>query len=373
MSDMSNGSGNPETDKTTIEETMSAIYDKAVSADDTASAPAASLPEGAGLPSAEHEGEPPASSSSPDRLRGPDGKFIEKTKAAVAPKEAAPVETNPAPQTAEPQPTVSAPTSWAADKRALLDKADPALREYIALREKQQIEGVAKLKTEYEGKLGTLAPIAEALRPVEARLKVNNIHPAQYVANLAAADEALRTNPLQAIQEVARMYGIDLGQLQTGAQQAQAYVDPNQAALYQRLGQVETFLQQQQRMQHEAEAAQLNSTIEAFKSDPKNVHFETVRPIMSRLLKAEQATSLQDAYEQAIKLHPEVYAQVTQAQRAAEEETRKQEAARRAAEAKRSASVNVATKGTVGASPSTPKSMEDTIRQVADRIYNSAA
>lgn len=372
MSDVLNGAGNPDADKPTFEETMSAVYDKAHAADKTESVPAVSLAEGAGLPSAEHDGEPPASSSASDRLRGPDGKFIEKTKTDAAPKEAAPVETNPAPQTAEPQPSVSAPTSWAADKRALLDKADPALREYIALREKQQIEGVAKLKTEYEGKLGTLAPIAEALRPVEARLKVNNIHPAQYVANLAAADEALRTNPMQAIQEVARMYGIDLGQLQTGAQQAQTYVDPNQAALQQRLGQLESYLQQQQRMQHEAEASQLNARIEAFKNDPKNVHFEAVKPHMAKLIQAGLATDLPDAYEQAVKLHPEISAKVAQDQRAAEEAARKQEAERKAAEAKRAASVNVATKGTLGASPSKPKSIDDSLREVADRIYSAA-
>ena len=372
MSDVLNGAGNPAAEDTSFEKTMSDAYDKAMASDVTASVPAASLPEGAGLPSAEHDGEPPASSSASDRLRGPDGKFVEKPKTEVAPR-AAPVETNPAAQTAEPQPSVSAPTSWAADKRALLDKADPALREYIALREKQQIEGVAKLKTEYEGKLGTLAPIAEALRPVEARLKVNNIHPAQYVSQLAAADEALRTDPHRAIVEVARMYGIDLGQLQTGGNQGQqAYVDPNQAALQQRLGQLEGYLQQQQRIQHEQETAQLNARIEAFKNDPKNAHFEAVKPYMAKLIQAGMATDLPDAYEQAVKLHPEVYAKVTQDQRAQEEATRKQEAERRATEAKRAASVNVATKGTIGASPSTPKSLEDTMRQIADRIYSAA-
>jgi len=372
MTDVLSGAGNPEADKPSFEETMSAAYDKAM-ADDTASAPAAPLPEGAGLPSAEHDGEPPASSSASDRLRGPDGKFVEKPKTETAPKEAAPVETDTAATPPAEQPTTKPlPATWSADKRALLEKADPALRDYITLREDQMREGVAKLKTEYEGKLGMLAPIAQALRPVEARLKVNNIHPAQYVANLAAADEALRTNPMQAIQEVARMYGIDLGQLQTGAQQAQAYVDPNQAALQQRLGQLESYLQQQQRMQNEAESSQLAARIEAFKNDPKSVHFETVKPHMAKLIRAGLATDLPDAYEQAVKLHPEVYAQVTQAQRAQEEAARKQEAERKAQEAKRQASVNVATKGTIGASPTTPKSLEDTMRQVADRLYSAA-
>ena len=116
----------------------------------------------------------------------------------------------------------------------------------------------------------------------------------------------------------------------------------------------------------------MTAQIDAFKSDPQNIHFETVRPLMAKLVRDGYAKDLQDAYKQAIKLHPEVSAKVQQDERAAEEATRKQEAERRAAEAKRAASVNVATKGTIGASPTTPKSLEDTMRQVADRIYSAA-
>ena len=373
MSDVLNGTGNPGAEANSFEKTMSDAYDKAMASDVPESAPDVSLAEGAGLPSAEPEGEPPASSPSSGRLRGPDGKFIDKPKTDVAPKEAAPVETPPAAQTAETTADLSPPASWSAEMRPVFAKLDRKTQDYILTRDRQGSEGVAKLKTEYEGQLSTLRPIAEALRPVEARLKVNNIHPAQYVANLAAADEALRTNPMQAIQEVARMYGIDLGQLQTGGQQSQqAYMDPTQAALQQRLGQLEGYLQQQQRMQHEAEASQLNARIEAFKNDPKNAHFEAVRPYMAKLVQAGMASDLADAYEQAVKLHPEVSAKVAQDQRAAEDATRKQEAERKATEAKRAASVNVATKGTIGASPTTPKSLEDTMRQVADRIYSAA-
>jgi hypothetical protein len=314
-------------------------------------------------------------------LRGPDGKFIEKTKTDVAPKEAAPVETNPAPQTAEPQPTVSAPTSWAADKRALLDKADPALRDYVALREKQQQDGVAKLKAEYEGRLGNLAPIAEALRPVEARLRVNNIHPAQYVSNLAAADEALRTNPLQAIQEVARMYGIDLGQLQTGGQQGyQAPLDPNLAALQQRLEQTERFLNSRIQAEQQEKQTHILSVIERFKSDPTNEHYEAVEADMLHEVAHIKNTRpdlspdqvLKEAYDRAVHANPETRAKVFAAQQTAQEAARKAEAEKKASEARRVAQTNVATRGTVGASPSTPKSMEETIRQAADRIYSAA-
>lgn len=377
MTDVSNGGATTPAEKPSIEETMAAVFDKANAAE--ASAPVDPLPEGAGLPSAEVDSEPPASSSSSDRLRGPDGKFIPKTEAA--PKvEAAPVEQNPAPTKAEPQP-VSAPTSWAADKRVLLEKADPALRDYVALREKQQQEGVAKLKAEYEGKLGTLAPIAEALRPVEARLKVNNIHPAQYVSNLAAADEALRTNPQQAIREIARMYGIDLGSVQAGAHQGQQpMIDPNLAALQQRLEQTERFLNSRIQAEQQEKQSQVLSLIDRFKSDPANEHYEAVEADMLPMVAHLKATRpdmspeavLKEAYDRAVHANPETRAKVFAAQQAAQEAQRKAEAEKKASEARRIAQTNVATRGTVGASPSTPKSIEETMRQVADRIYSAA-
>lgn len=379
MTDVANGGATTPAEKPSIEETMSAAFDKITATE--ASAPAESLPEGAGLPSVEHESEQPVPSSHPDRLRGPDGKFIPKTaEAPVAKTEAAPVEPNPAPTKAEPQP-VSAPTSWAADKRALLDKADPALRDYVALREKQQQDGVAKLKAEYEGKLGNLAPIAEALRPVEARLKVNNIHPAQYVSNLAAADEALRTNPQQAIREIARMYGVDLGSVQTGGYQGQqAPLDPNLAALQQRLEQTERFLNSRLQAEQQEKQTQVLSLIERFKSDPANEHYEAVEADMLPMVSHLKATRpdmspenvLKEAYDRAVHANPETRAKVFAAQQAAQEATRKAEAEKKASEARRVAQTNVATRGTVGASPSTPKSMEETIRQTAERIYSAA-
>ena len=378
MTDVANGGATTPAEKPSIEETMAAAFDKITASE--ASAPVDPLPEGAGLPSAEHESEQPVPSSQPDRLRGPDGKFIPKTEAA--PKvEAAPVEPNPAPTKAEPQPVVSAPTSWAADKRALLDKADPALRDYVALREKQQQEGVAKLKAEYEGKLGNLAPIAEALRPVEARLKVNNIHPAQYVSNLAAADEALRTNPQQAIREIARMYGIDLGSVQAGGNQGQQpMIDPNLAALQQRLEQTERFLNSRLQAEQQEKQTQVLSLIDRFKSDPANEHFEAVEADMLPMVAHIKATRpdmspeqvLKEAYDRAVHANPETRAKVFAAQQAAQEAQRKAEAEKKASEARRIAQTNVATRGTVGASPSSPKSMEETIRQTAERIYSAA-
>jgi hypothetical protein len=70
--------------------------------------------------------------------------------------------------------------------------------------------------------------------------------------------------------------------------------------------------------------------------------------------------------------NPTVRAKVIESQRAQEEAQRKAEAEKKAAEARKIAAVNVATKGTVGASPTATKSMEETMRQVADRIYSAA-
>jgi hypothetical protein len=216
---------------------------------------------------------------------------------------------------------------------------------------------------------------------VEARLKVNNIHPAQYVSNLAAADEALRTNPQQAIREIARMYGIDLGSVQAGAQQGyQAPLDPNLAALQQRLEQTERFLNSRLQAEQQEKQTHILSLIERFKSDPANEHYEAVEadmlPMVSHLKATRPELSpdqvLKEAYDRAVHANPETRAKVFAAQQTAQEAARKAEAEKKASEARRVAQTNVATRGTVGASPSTPKSMEETIRQAADRIYSAA-
>ena len=48
------------------------------------------------------------------------------------------------------------------------------------------------------------------------------------------------------------------------------------------------------------------SEIEAFRANPANTHFESVKDDMAALLSAGQATSLQDAYDKAVWMRPDI-------------------------------------------------------------------
>jgi DNA gyrase/topoisomerase IV subunit B len=83
----------------------------------------------------------------------------------------------------------------------------------------------------------------------------------------------------------------------------------------------------------------VNSEVEAFRSkldangQPAFPHFETVNGLMAAILSAGNATTLEEAYQLAVKAHPETSKAIEQqaqaAAQAAEDKRRKAEAARR--------------------------------------------
>lgn len=346
-------------EKLTLEQSMAEVYDRMQSEPEAPLTPSGDD----GLPSAEPKGEiSEGDAGSSQRLRGPDGKFAKATADDGEPTKEISADT-----TADLTPKTSAPASWASEKRTLFEKAEPALRDYIALRENQMNEGVAKLKADYEGRLAALNPIAEVLRPVEGRLRANNVHPARYVANIIAAEESLRSQPQQTIRKLAEMYGVDLASLASGGSDGPT-VDPQIAALHVKTQQLENYLRNQQMQATQAQYAELGRTIEGFKADPKNSHFDEVREDMAALLQAGRAQDLQTAYDMAIYANPVVRAKVLESQRVEAERARQAEAQAKAATAKKIASTNVATKGTGGMSPSGAKTFEETMASVYDRV-----
>ena len=371
MTDVANGADQNAPAKPSIEETMAAAFDKMQAAE--TSAPA--VPSGgADLPSAEVKSEQPPPSSD-DRPRGPDGKFAPK-QAEAAPKEAAPAnEISDQPQETKPDATAStppatAPVSWSQDAKAAWASLPVAVQQAIIKREQEASTGIKS----YADKLKASEALQSVIGPRAQMLAAQYGTTEKGIETLFQLSDFAGNNPQGFIQWFAQQRGIDLNQLGTlPNQQAQpAPVDPQYAALQQRFGQLENMLVAQQRAEQDRQTAELNRQIEAFKSDPKNAHFEELRQDMARLIQGGMASDLSDAYEKAMWANPTVRAKVIESQRAQEEAQRKAEAEKKAAEARKIAAVNVATKGTVGASPTATKSMEETMRQVADRIYSAA-
>jgi len=115
-------------------------------------------------------------------------------------------------------------------------------------------------------------------------------------------------------------------------------VDPNYYALQNELnsvrGEIVNFKQQQEQAENQALLGEINSFA------TKAEHFEEARPTMIQLLQSGVASTLEEAYEKAIRLNDDLYQQIQQRSQA-EAETAKRESANRAAKAAKAAAVSV--------------------------------
>lgn len=287
------------------------------------------------------------------RIRDEKGKF------AAGKEPAAPIEPAPEPVA---EPIKAAPNTWKKEAHEAWIKADPVIRAEVERREADFHRGIEQYKQAAQ----FANNIQQAIQPYAATIQSLGIAPEKAISELMAADHRLRYGQPHEKQayfaQLARAYGVDLGQV--SAEQPQ--IDPNVAALQQQVQQLEGFIRNQSLMGEQQQQQALNSEIAAFAADPNHSHFEAVRPHMHALLQAGQATSLADAYEQAVFANPQTRALMLAQQRDAEraEATKKAEAARQAA------SVNVR------ARPAMPTaqpigSMDDTIRATLRRLQNA--
>jgi hypothetical protein len=162
------------------------------------------------------------------------------------------------------------------------------------------------------------------------------------ISKLLQADHTLRySDPVQKaqyFQNLAREYGIDLGQVQNIPQQ-----DPQTQYLMQQLNELRQTQQMWQNSIQEQERSKANHELEQFASSDKT-HFEAVRNDMADFLESGKAQSLEQAYKMAIWSRDDIRQTLIEQQQI--EAQRKYEEQQRAARAK-TASVSVK-----GSSPS---------------------
>jgi hypothetical protein len=161
-------------------------------------------------------------------------------------------------------------------------------------------------------------------------MKQLGVNPVQAFQALANADYTLRTadrsTKAQLFAQLAQQYGVDLTDVQ-----APPIVDPSVAELQQTVMQMRQSLLQQQQMYEDLQRGMLEPQIQQYQTKP---HFEDLRPTMAQLLQNGMAQTLEDAYDKALRLNPQMFDEVQAQQRQAEEQKRLQEAAQAAARAK---------------------------------------
>lgn len=191
-------------------------------------------------------------------------------------------------------------------------------------------------------------PIGEVISPYEQVWASQGLSPDQGLRSVMAAYQQLNQDPQGTLIRLAQHYGVDL----ESAYAEQPYVPPEVQGLQQQLQQVQSQFQQQQQAFEQQQYARLNQEIQAFQTavdehgNPKAPHFESVFNSMVQLARAGLATSIQEAYDKAVALNPELRAQIATQQQQAQAVTR-------AAEANRAleASKTVKSKGAEGRPP----------------------
>jgi hypothetical protein len=305
----------------------------------------------------------PASIRQPEgeRARGADGKFTPREQPALEQASQA-VSTPPV--------ALPAPTGWKAEEKALWAKV-PAEVQHVINRREQDIARLATAQDEVRLIGNNFISAANEYAPI---LQARGITPVNFfkealgiVSQLGHPDLNVRA---QMLRQLAQVNGVDPRVLAGAAPNAPGQQPPNLPIdqLVQR--QVNEAFQARTRQETEArERAEMqatNSEIEVFRSktvngQPAYPYFDHVTSLMASILGGGAATGLEEAYQLAVKAHPETSGLIAQAEAA---KAKQAEDKRRTAEAKRRAGGSL--RGSAGgASPSTNgagKSIRDELK-----------
>lgn len=319
----------------------------------------------------------PAAEPKPDaqgRVRDEHGKFAPKgpvvdqdrfSPTYGQPKQAAAQANAPLPDPAAApavEPWMAAPKSWKKELAADWAKLDPRYQQYVHEREQQMHAGIEPLLP----KAQFADDVMQAAAPYMQTIQGLGLDLPRAIVGLMEADRQLRTLPfqqkLQFLADTAMSYGIDLtGQLQ----QAQPAYDPHfqhqQNELLELRGQFSNFIQQQ-------EAAQQRAALDEIQRFAKTAeHFDEVKPTMAKLLQSGFAVGIEDAYDQALRLTPDLFDAVQSARQAATE-AEKRNAANDAAKRARAAAVSVKTATPGAPTPTNAKDRRSVLLEQFDAL-----
>lgn len=236
-----------------------------------------------------------------DRLRDEKGRFAAKEPSAdVTPAPATETPPVEAEKPAEGAKTYRPPVGWSVNAKAEFDKLPDAVREAIAKREEEVDTGFKRY-----GGLKQYAEIAEQggttlASAVKDYFEIETALRQDFLGGLERVCARFGVDPRSATQALNIRYGVNPGiGMPDGQQQPSqpAAIDPD--AL---------LRQAEQRIEEKLAQRETLSAIQAFANDPKNVYFDNVREDMATLINAGKASNLQEAYEAACWLNPEIRA-----------------------------------------------------------------
>ncbi|NZD53528.1 hypothetical protein [Rhizobium leguminosarum] len=307
-----------------------------------------------------------SASGSADRQRDEHGRFAPKEAdkatpaAAAVPKPDVPAAANAAtaaPQSPavapEQQPTATThrvPPGWAPEAKAQFGALPPEVQAAISKRE-QEVDNGFRVLQDYKG-LEEFTPIVRQAGTTHADVMRKAID----------WEQSLIRDPINTVIHVARMAGVNLQALVAGQQDQILQRRPQQAQQQPTPQPVNVEATVEQVLRKRDTETQVN----AFISDPANVHAEAVLDDMVALISAGRASSLKDAYDAACWMRPDIrqqlISQAAPANTVQDQTSQKAAAADQARRASRSISGSSAPGPTQGAGAGQPTSIRDSLR-----------
>lgn len=254
------------------------------------------------------------------------------------------------------------PRSWTNEEKAKWAEATPEVRKAILRREQEVEQGFTKLDEERNfGK-----SLKDVITPYMSIIQAEGGTPVTAVQSLLNTAYILRTAPIAQktalFHQLAQQYGVDLSQPNSTVQPNQMLAQTQQeiAALKQQIQQQPEIFRQQQ------ENLAIKSQIDTFAADPKNVHYEKLKPAMAALLQGGQAKDMQDAYDKASWLDPDIRSAINSDQQKAAE---MQRIADMKAKADKSRKAAVSIKGSPSINPVANGNASSSIREDLEAAF----
>jgi|TARA_R110002167_G_scaffold81823_2_gene223660 hypothetical protein len=252
---------------------------------------------------------------------------------------------------------IAAPKNWTEDVKKVFETLPPESQEFMIKRDKEMTSDYTKKTQELAEQRKSIEALDAVIQPARQNIQATGIGEAEYISRLLNADHALRTDPKNALRQLAQGYGINLSSMN---EESESWNDPDPqyAQLMQQNQQIMAELNQFKQQNIQTTVAQTEQTVEQFSmktsTDGKlmHPHFDKVRVKMGNLIDAGEAKGLDEAYSKAVRLDDDLYAEAIKSSKLSvkqQEDSKRKAAVDKARKVKPSGSANPP-KGSIKAS-----------------------
>lgn len=225
-------------------------------------------------------------------------------------------------------PVDKAPQSWRGAQKAKWNTLDPDVRQEVIRRERE----ITRTLSETASARQLASQFHQTIQPFAARIQSLNVHPLQAIQRLLAADHTLHTGTkaakATALAKIIADYDVDIEALDNalaGRPQPDPVDEKVERLLQQRLAPFQRMMTEQQQAQQQRVQQtdqELATTLQSMADDTEKFpYFNEIRGDMADIVEIQAKKgvylTLEQAYNRAIAMNPEINQQVS-AQRESE-------------------------------------------------------